>query len=145
MKNNLIFVILLNIILTILCQEIKLGSGKTKTIEEKLKEDDDLNKYEEDHSIEDKMKIMIKEYIQDQNWKEDQQIDKETFKKMFVYIIQRDALRQGSSALLKKLADKIVQKNGEPIIVKNLGKYFDIMELTLEYSRILNPNQNTDL
>ena len=34
---------------------------------------------------------------------------------MFVYIIQRGALRQGSSSLLKKLADKIVEKHGEKI------------------------------
>ena len=141
MKASLFIFILLNIVLNLYCQDVKLG----KSIEEKLEEDDDLNSYEEDHSMDDKLKEIIKEYVQEQNWKQDQQLDKETFKKMFVYLIQKGALKQGSSALLKKLADKILEKHGEPIIVKNLDKYFNIQELTLTYTRLLNPGKTTDL
>ena len=141
MKAPLFIFILLNIVLNLYCQDVKLG----KSIEEKLEEDDDLNSYEEDHSMDDKLKEIIKEYVQEQNWKQDQQLDKETFKKMFVYLIQKGALKQGSSALLKKLADKILEKHGEPIIVKNLDKYFNIQELTLTYTRLLNPGKTTDL
>ena len=140
MKASLFIFILLNIVLNLYCQDVKLG----KSIEEKL-EEDDLNSYEEDHSMDDKLKEIIKEYVQEQNWKQDQQLDKETFKKMFVYLIQKGALKQGSSALLKKLADKILEKHGEPIIVKNLDKYFNIQELTLTYTRLLNPGKTTDL
>ena len=140
MKAPLFIFILLNIVLNLYCQDVKLG----KSIEEKL-EEDDLNSYEEDHSMDDKLKEIIKEYVQGQNWKQDQQLDKETFKKMFVYLIQKGALKQGSSALLKKLADKILEKHGEPIIVKNLDKYFNIQELTLTYTRLLNPGKTTDL
>ena len=141
MKSPLFIFILLNIVLNLYCQDVKLG----KSIEEKLEEDDDLNSYEEDHSMDDKLKEIIKEYVQEQNWKQDQQLDKETFKKMFVYLIQKGALKQGSSALLKKLADKILEKHGEPIIVKNLDKYFNIQELTLTYTRLLNPGKTSDL
>ena len=141
MKAPLFIFILLNIVLNLYCQDVKLG----KSIEEKLEEDDDLNSYEEDHSMDDKLKEIIKEYVQEQNWKQDQQLDKETFKKMFVYLIQKGALKQGSSALLKKLADKILEKHGEPIIVKNLDKYFNIQELTLTYTRLLNPGKTSDL
>ena len=141
MKASLFIFILLNIVLNLYCQDVKLG----KSIEEKLEEDDDLNSYEEDHSMDDKLKEIIKEYVQEQNWKQDQQLDKETFKKMFVYLIQKGALKQGSSALLKKLADKILEKHGEPIIVKNLDKYFNIQELTLTYTRLLNPGKTSDL
>ena len=141
MKAPLFIFILLNIVLNLYCQDVKLG----KSIAEKLEEDDDLNSYEEDHSMDDKLKEIIKEYVQEQNWKQDQQLDKETFKKMFVYLIQKGALKQGSSALLKKLADKILEKHGEPIIVKNLDKYFNIQELTLTYTRLLNPGKTTDL
>ena len=88
------------------------------------------------------MKELLKEYIQDQEWKPNEQIDKETFKKMFVNLIQRGALRQGNGELLKKLADKILEKHGEPIVVKNLEKYFDIQELTLTYSRMFSPNSD---
>ena len=140
MKAPLFIFILLNIVLNLYCQDVKLG----KSIEEKL-EEDDLNSYEEDHSMDDKLKEIIKEYVQEQNWKQDQQLDKETFKKMFVYLIQKGALKQGSSALLKKLADKILEKHGEPIIVKNLDKYFNIQELTLTYTRLLNPGKTSDL
>ena len=141
MKAPLFIFILLNIVLNLYCQDVKLG----KSIEEKLEEDDDLNSYEEDHSMDDKLKEIIKEYVQEQNWKQDQQLNKETFKKMFVYLIQKGALKQGSSALLKKLADKILEKHGEPIIVKNLDKYFNIQELTLTYTRLLNPGKTSDL
>ena len=61
---------------------------------------------------------------------------------MFVSLIQRGALRQGNGAILKKLADKILEKHGEPVIVKNLEKYCDIQELTLTYSRLLSPNSD---
>ena len=135
----LFFLLLLNIILNISCSDVKLGSGKT--FEERLKEED-LEGYEEDHSMENQMKELLKEYIQDQEWKPNEQIDKETFKKMFVNLIQRGALRQGNGELLKKLADKILEKHGEPIVVKNLEKYFDIQELTITYSRMFSPNSD---
>ena len=125
------------LIITIISSDIKLGSGKT--FEERLKEED-LDGYEEDHTMDNQMKDLIKEYVQDQEWKPDEKIDKETFQKMFVSLIQRGALRQGNGAILKKLADKILEKHGEPVIVKNLEKYFDIQELTLTYSRMLSPN-----
>ena len=128
------------LIITIISSEIKLGSGKT--FEERLKEED-LDGYEEDHTMDNQMKDLIKEYVQDQEWKPDEKIDKETFQKMFVSLIQRGALRQGNAYLLKILADKILEKHGEPIFVKNLEQYFDIQELTLTYSRLL--NRNTDL
>ena len=127
------------LIITIISSDIKLGSGKT--FEERLKEED-LDGYEEDHTMDNQMKDLIKEYVQDQEWKPDEKIDKETFQKMFVSLIQRGALRQGNGAILKKLADKILEKHGEPVIVKNLEKYFDIQELTLTYSRLLSPNSD---
>ena len=141
MKKLIFLLIFLNLNLYIFCQNVKLG----KTVVEKLEEDEDLNSYEEDHSMSDRMKEIINEYIQEQKWNQEQQIDKETFKKMFVYLIQKGALKQGSSALLKKLADKIIEKHGEPIIVKNLVQYFDIQELTLAYTRLLNPGKTSDL
>ena len=140
MKKNIFLFILFNLVLKLYCQEKTLG----KTIEEKLAEDD-LDTYEEDHTMEDKMKELINEYVQEQKWKPEQIIDKETFRKMFVYIIQRGALRQGSSSLLKKLADKIVEKHGEKILVKNLVQYYDIKELTLTYTQLLSPQKNSDL
>ncbi len=138
MKVALYFILLLNIIIYISCQKVKLGADPGI----KLGGDDDLNSYEEDHSMDDLIQKLVKEYVEDKKWKPEQQIDKDTFVKMFVYLIQRGALRQGSSGILKKLADKILQKHGEPIIVKNLNKYFDIMEITLGYTQILNPTDS---
>ena len=138
-KIKYYFFIFSLLIITIISSDIKLGSGKT--FEERLKEED-LDGYEEDHTMDNQMKDLIKEYVQDQEWKPDEKIDKETFQKMFVSLIQRGALRQGNGAILKKLADKILEKHGEPVIVKNLEKYFDIQELTLTYSRLLSPNSD---
>ena len=93
--------------------------------------------------MENQMKELIKEYIEEQDLKPDDQIDKETFKKIFVNLIQRGSLSQGNGEILKILADKILKKHGEPIYVKNLEKYFDIQELTLAYSAMF--SHNTDL
>ena len=140
MRKTFIFIFLLFIIiLKISCSEVKLGSGKS--FEERLKEED-LESYEADHSMENKMKELIQEYVQDQEWSPDKQLEKEVFKKMFVNLIQRGALRTGNSEILKRLADKILEKHGEPIIVKNLEKYFNIEELTLTYSKLLTPNSD---
>ena len=140
MKQLIVLFLLFNLIIKLSCQDVKLG----KTLEEKLKEED-LDSYEEDHTMDDKLAGLVNEYIQEQKWNPEQQLDKETFKKMFVYIIQRGALRQGNSGILKKLADKIIEKQGETIIVKNLVKYFNIKDLTLTYSQLLHPQKNTDL
>ena len=137
-KFVLLFFFLLIILLDISCGQL-LGSGKS--FEEKLKEQD-LDSYEPDHSMEEQMKELIKEFVQDNDWKPDQQIDAQTFKKMFVNLIQRGALRHGNSEILRKLSDKILEKHGEPIIVKNLEQYFNIEELTLTYSKLLTPNSD---
>ena len=137
-KFVLFFFFLLIILLDISCGQL-LGSGKS--FEEKLKEQD-LDSYEPDHSMEEQMKELIKEFVQDNDWKPDQQIDAQTFKKMFVNLIQRGALRHGNSQILRKLSDKILEKHGEPIIVKNLEQYFNIEELTLTYSKLLTPNSD---
>ena len=138
-KTFLFFFLILNAIINISCSDVKLGSGKT--FEERLKEED-LESYEADHSMENKMKELIQEYVQDQEWTPDTKLEKEVFKKMFVNLIQRGALRTGNSEILKRLADKILEKHGEPIIVKNLEKYFNIEELTLTYSKLLTPNSD---
>ena len=140
MRQLIVLFLLFNLIIKLSCQDVKLG----KTLEEKLKEED-LDSYEEDHSMDDKLVALVNEYVQEQKWKPEQQLDKETFKKMFVYIIQRGALRQGNSGILKKLADKIIEKQGETIIVKDLVKYFNIKDLTLTYTQLLHPQKNTDL
>ena len=143
-KTILSFLIILSVIFNISCADVKLGSanlGSGKTLEERLKEED-LDSYEADHSMENQMRDLIKEYVQDNEWTQEQQIDKATYKKMFVNLIQRGALRQGNSEILKRLADKILEKHGEPIIVKNLEKYFNIEELTLTYSKLLSPNSD---
>ena len=143
------FFLLLILFLNISCEDTLLGSGKLgsgklssgKTFEERLKEED-LDSYEPDHSMEDQMKELIKEYAQDNEWTPEQQIDAKNFKKMFVNLIQRGALRQSNTDILKALADKILEKHGEPILVKNLEKYFNIEELTLTYSKLLSPNSD---
>ena len=140
MKKFIVLLLLFNLIIKLICQDVKLG----KSLEEKLKEED-LDSYEEDHSMDDKMVALVNEYVQEQKWKPEQQLDEETFKKMFVYIIQRGALRQGNSGILKKLADKIIEKQGKTIIVKDLPKYFNIKDLTLTYTQLLHPQKNTDL
>ena len=140
-KSTFLLLLFLNLFIYISSTDIKLGSGKS--FEERLKEED-LDKYEADHSMEDKMKELLSEYIEDQNWEQEKIIDKDTFMKMFINLIQRGALRQGNTGILKKLADKVIEKHGEPIIVKNLEKYFNIEELTLTYTKLLSP-MNADL
>ena len=140
-KSTFLLLLLLNLLIYISSTDIKFGSGKS--FEERLKEED-LDKYEADHSMDDKMKELISEYIEDQNWEQEKIIDKDTFMKMFINLIQRGALRQGNTSILKKLADKVIEKHGEPIIVKNLEKYFNIEELTLTYTKLLSP-MNADL
>ena len=140
MKKFFLILVFISI-LKIACQDVKL----CKKIEEKLEEDDDLNSYEEDHSMDETMRQHLNEYIQEQNWKPEQELDIETFKKTFVYLIQKGALKQGSSALLRKLADKVLEKHPGKILVKDLGQYFDVRELTLTYTRLLNPGKTSDL
>ena len=157
MKKILFLFILLNIILLLNCQlgqsaklgqNVKLGQNADENIGQKIEQklqEDDINNYEEDHSIDDLMKKSIKEYIEEEKWSQEQELDKDTFKKMFVYLIQKGALKKSSSLALKKLADNILEKHPGPILVKNLKQYFNIEELTLTYTKLLNPGKITDL
>ena len=148
-KFVIFFFLLLILFLNVSCDGPSLGSANLgsaklssgKTFEERLKEED-LDSYEPDHSMENQMKDLINEYVQDNEWTPDQQIDAKDFKKMFVNLIQRGALRQSNTEILKVLADKILEKHGGPIIVKNLEQYFNIEELTLTYSKLLSPNSD---
>ena len=59
MKQYIIFVLLFNLIIKLNCLDAKLG----KPLEEKLKEED-LDSYEEDHSMDEKLAGLVNEYVQ---------------------------------------------------------------------------------
>ena len=92
-----------------------------------------------------KMKNLVNIYIKDQNWNEEQQIDKETFIKMFIDVIQKSSLKQRTTRLLNRFAENTIDKYGEPILVKNLQNYFNLDALERIYLQLFNPHINTDL
>ena len=66
-KTILSFLFILSVIFNMSCADVKLGSanlGSAKSLEERLKEED-LDSYEADHSMENQMRDLIKEYVQD--------------------------------------------------------------------------------
>ena len=147
MKIQIFYFVLLNLLLISYVSAKKKKDKTFELTEENIKKlDEDLDSYEEDHSMADMMKKNVEEYIKEQKWTPEQVIDKETFKKMFIYILQKGALKNGSTAILKKLSDTIVKNHGEKIIVKNLQNYYNMTELGLAYSTLFYKSvTNTDL
>ena len=147
MKKLFIFFMLLNLLLISNVLTRKRRQKTFNLTEEDMKKlDEDLDNYEEDHSMDDMMKKNVDEYIKEKKWTPEQEIDKETFRKMFIYVLQKGALKNGSTEILKKLCDAIVSKHGEKIIVKNLKNYYNMTELGLTYSSLFYQSvTNTDL
>ena len=92
-----------------------------------------------------KMLNLVNIYIKEKKWDEEEQIDKETFSKMFIHIIQKSPLKQRNTNILNRFAEKTINKYGEPIIVKNLHNYFNLDVLEKIYLQLFNPKINTDL
>ena len=90
---------------------------------------------------EEKIQNLVNKYIQEQKWILEKEIDKEEFIKMFKDIIQRSALKQKDTGILKRFAEKAIEHFGEHIIVKNLRQYFEIAKLR----KIILELYNTDL
>ena len=113
---------------------------------ETVLEFDDSDDYEGNKlKNKEKMKNLVNAYIQEQKWEEEKQIDKESFIKMFKEVIQKSSLNQRSNNTLARFAEKTINKFGEPIIVKNLQKYFNIDDLQKIYLELFKPKVNTDL
>ena len=147
MKQLFIFLMLFNLLLISNVSSKKSRQKTFNLTEEDMKKlDEDLDNYEEDHSMDDMMQKNVAEYVKEQKWTPEQEIDKETFRKMFIYVLQKGALKNGSTELLKKLCDAIISKHGEKIVVKNLKKYYNMTELGLTYSSLFYRSvTNTDL
>ena len=147
MKTLFIYFVLVNLLLISNVSSKKKKEKPFELTEEAMKKlDEDLDDYEEDHSMDDMMQKNVAEYVKEQKWTPEQEIDKETFRKMFIYVLQKGALKNGSTELLKKLCDAIVSKHGEKIVVKNLKKYYNMTELGLTYSSLFYRSvTNTDL
>ena len=88
---------------------------------------------------------LVNIYIKEKKWDEEEQIDKETFTKMFIHIIQKSSLKQRNTNILNRFAEKTINKYGVPIIVKNLHNYFNLDVLEKIYLQLFNPKINTDL
>lgn len=138
MKKILLYLFLLLIITTF--QE---KTQETKTSKIELDSSNDYEMTEEEKQ--EKIQNLANAYIQEQKWIQEKEIDKEEFKKMFNYIIQRSALKQENPEILKKFADKAVKNFGETIIVKNLKHCFELRKLRKIYLQIFNAKISTDL
>ena len=147
MKTLFIYFVLVNLLLISNVSSKKKKEKPFELTEEAMKKlDEDLDDYEEDHSMDDMMQKNVAEYVKEQKWTPEQEIDKETFRKMFIYVLQKGALKNGSTEILKKLCDSVVAKHGEKIIVKNLHSYYNMTELGLTYSSLFYQSvTNSDL
>ena len=138
MKKIIIYLYLLLI--------IKICQGQIPEIKTSKIELDTSYDYEmTEEKKQEKVQNLVNQYIQEQKWILEKEIDKEEFIKMFNYIIQRSALKQGNPETLKKFADKAVEHFGDSIKVKNLVQCFELPKLRKIYLQLYNIKPNTDL
>ena len=105
-------------------------------INENLK-DNDLIENSEDQIKQEQIKIQIQKYIKEKRWKPEKVLDKNLFIKTFIKIFEKSVLEKYNTSILKKVAEILLKRYGEPVIVKNLEKYFILEEIYFTYSQYL--------
>ena len=85
----------------------------------------------------------IKEYLEKNNLNSTSKLTLDEFIKMFIEVVSED--KNKPKKIFIEMAKKIVKKNGEPILIKNINNYFNLEEMTLLYSEILDEKKQTDL
>jgi len=85
----------------------------------------------------------VKEYLEKNNLTSTSILNLNEFIKMFIEIVSED--KNKPKQIFIEVAKKIVKKHGEPILIKNINNYFNLEEMTLLYSEILEENKQTDL
>ena len=85
----------------------------------------------------------IKEYLKKNNLTSSSNLSLNEFIKMFIEVVSED--KNKPKQIFIEVAKKIAKKHGEPILIKNINNYFNLEEMTLLYSEILEENKQTDL
>jgi hypothetical protein len=85
----------------------------------------------------------IKEYLKKNNLTSSSNLSLNEFIKMFIEVVSED--KNKPKQIFIEVAKKIVKNHGEPILIKNINNYFNLEEMTLLYSEILDENKQTDL
>ena len=71
------------------------------------------------------LKNKIKEYLEKNNLNSSSQLTLDEFIKMFIEVVSED--KNKPKKIFTEMAKKIVKKNGEPILIKNINNYFNLI------------------
>ena len=85
----------------------------------------------------------VKEYLIKNNLSSSSKLNLDEFIKMFIEVVSED--KNKPKQIFIEVAKKIVKNHGEQILIKNINNYFNLEEMTLLYSEILEENKQTDL
>ena len=85
----------------------------------------------------------VKEYLIKNDLSSSSKLNLDEFIKMFIEVVSED--KNKPKQIFIEVAKKIVKNHGEPILIKNINNYFNLEEMTLLYSEILDENKQTDL
>jgi len=89
------------------------------------------------------LKNKIKEYLEKNNLNSSSQLTLDEFIKMFIEVVSED--KNKPKKIFTEMAKKIVKKNGEPILIKNINNYFNLEEMSILYTEFLSEKKQTDL
>ena len=133
MKNCILLIFLLLMIYSFSRENLGLIQNSTDTINE-----NDEEKYDSEKLY--NVKEYIDYYVKTHKFKNTETLEKEEFMLLFIYVLQRGALKvEPDTTKIRKLDEKMLEKHGNPAKINDLYKYFNIMELTLTYSELFNP------
>ena len=142
MSKNIFIIILIFFVVINSKEQIDLEENEySLKIEESNNE---INLNEESMKLH-KMKELINIYIESRHWNSNTILDKDTFTRMFIYVVNKSIFKKNNRDDLEILAERIFEKYGKPILIKNIKELFIIDELKTEFNKILNGKNNKDL
>lgn len=146
---SLVKFLIFSILFINICSQLGSANNKNEAVEEEPKRqnmteeqimkqvEESLQGVEEDKSMEKQIKDAVNYYLKITTFKNPDFLDNDEFEKMFVYVCRRGAMKLDDTAILRKLAQKLLKDIGTPVYIKNIDKYFDIMTMTFTYTKLI--------
>ena len=136
MSRNILFLLLIFFVTINSKKQFQSFESESEEILKMEETEEGKNQSEEMMNLH-KMNELLNLYIEVRHWESDLKLDKDTFCRMFIYVVQKSIFKKHKREDLEILGERIVEKYGKPLLIKNIRELFVVDELKIELAKIV--------